>query len=102
MKTVFIIFMALGISVSVPVKQEEFTIEATYIGMEEGIYTFIDDDELEYEFSDIDIKAYKKYNLDSDKFVGKKFEVTYWVDRETDENNEEYDVFMIVSLILIK
>ena len=102
MKTVFIIFMALGISVSVPVKQEEFIIEATYIGMEEGIYTFIDDNELEYEFSDIDIKASKKYNLDSDKFVGKKFEVTYWMDAETDENNEEYDVFMIVSLDLIK
>ncbi|WP_282159969.1 hypothetical protein [Ulvibacterium marinum] len=102
MKTVFIIFMALGISVSMPIKQEEFIIEATYIGLEEGVYTFVDDDELEYEFSDIDIKASKKYDLDSGKFIGKKFEVTYWMDTETDENDEKYDVYIIVSLDLIK
>ncbi|WP_350286838.1 hypothetical protein [uncultured Croceitalea sp.] len=101
MKTVFIIFMALGVSVSLPIQQEEFVIEATYIGMEEGVYTFIDDDELEYEFSDMDIKASKKYDLDSDKFVGKKFEVTYWMNKETDENDDEYDVYIIVGLDLI-
>ncbi|RDY61124.1 hypothetical protein [Flagellimonas nanhaiensis] len=101
MKTVFIIFMVLGITVSEPIQQEEFIVEATYIGIEEGAYTFVDDDGLEYEFSDIDIKASKKYDLDSNKFLGRKFQVTYWMETEIGENDEEYDVYIIVSLDLV-
>nr|WP_298923713.1 hypothetical protein [uncultured Allomuricauda sp.] len=101
MKTIIIIFMALGSLMGFPAEQEEFIIEASYIGMEEGVYTFVDDDDMEYEFSDIDVKASKKYDLDSDKFVGKKFEVTYWTDTEIDENDMEYDVYIIVNLDLL-
>ncbi len=101
MKTIIIIFTALGLLMGFPAEQEEFIIEASYIGMEEGVYTFVDDDDMEYEFSDIDVKASKKYDLDSDKFVGKKFEVTYWTDTEIDENDMEYDVYIIVNLDLL-
>ncbi|WP_190808379.1 hypothetical protein [Flagellimonas sp. S3867] len=100
MKTVFIIFTLLAALVNEP-ETQEFIIEAAYVGIEEGVYTFIDDDELEYEFSDIDVKASKKYNLDSEKFVGKKFEITYWMDTEIDENDEEYDIYIIVNLDLV-
>ncbi|WP_136467746.1 hypothetical protein [Flagellimonas onchidii] len=100
MKTLIIIFTALTAFVQESFMQE-FTVKATYVGVEEGVYTFIDDDELEYEFSDIDVKASKKYDLDSDKLVGKKFEITYWTDTEIDENDEEYDVYIIVNLDLI-
>lgn len=101
MKTIIIIFMALGSLMGLQTEQEEFVIKASYIGMEEGIYTFVDDDDMEYEFSDIDAKAASKFNLETDKFVGKKFEVTYWMDTEIDENDEEYDVYIIVNLDLV-
>ena len=65
---------------------QKLIIEATYIGYEEGTYTFIDEDEEEYEFSDMDAKVAKKYDLDTDEFVGKKFKVTYESDTEVDEN----------------
>ncbi|WP_420320768.1 hypothetical protein [Flagellimonas sp.] len=99
MKTLAIIFTLLATMVNEP-QTQEFTIEANYIGIEEGVYTFIADG-LEYGFSDIDIKASKKYALDSDKFVGKKFEVTFWMDTEIDENDEEYNVNIIVNLDLV-
>ena len=100
MKTISIVFAALAVFIMAFVSQEEFVVEANYIGSEEGVYTFVDDNELEYEFSDIDAKASRKYDLDSEKYVGRRFEITYWVDTEVDENDEEYEVYMIVDLDL--
>ncbi|WP_420322350.1 hypothetical protein [Flagellimonas sp.] len=100
MKTLMIFFIALAAFIKVPPTQE-MTIEATYVGFEEGIYTFIDGDELEYEFSDIDVKAAEKYDLNSDEYVGKKFKVGYETDTEVDENDEEYRVYYIVDLELL-
>lgn len=82
-------------------KEQELIIEATFISSNDGIYTFVDDDEMAYEFSDIDTKAYKKFNLDSDEFVGKRFKITYDLDTEIDDNDEEYDVYIITNLDLI-
>lgn len=95
-----LVFIFLVGLINGPITQE-LTIEATYIGYEEGTYTFIDENEEEYEFSDMDAKVAKKYDLDTDEFVGKKFKVTYESDTEVDENDEEYDVHYIVDLTLI-
>lgn len=100
MKISIIIFIALTAFTKAPSAQE-MIIEATYVGSEEGMYTFVDDDELEYEFSDIDVKAAEKYDLYSDEYVGKKFKIGYETDTEVDENDEEYRVYYIIDLELI-
>ncbi|WP_431123904.1 hypothetical protein [Flagellimonas flava] len=100
MKALIIIFIALTATIKSPSAQE-IIIEATYVGSEEGIYMFVDDDELEYEFSDIDVRAAERYDLDSDEYVGKKFKIGYETDTEIDENDEEYRVYYIVDLELI-
>jgi hypothetical protein len=100
MKAMIIIFTLMAISIKAP-SALELTIEATYVSSEEGIYTFVDEDEKEYEFSDIDAEAYKKFNLDSNEFVGKRFKITYELDTEIDENDEEYAIYIIIDLDLI-
>jgi len=99
MKTLVIICTVLATFATAP-KTQELTIEATYVGFEEGIYVFVDD-EAEYQFVDINARASKKFQLNSDEFIGKRFKVTYDTDTEVDENDEEYDVFIIIDLDLI-
>ncbi|MEX0360167.1 hypothetical protein [Flagellimonas sp.] len=100
MKTLIVLFVAMTAFFQGEVSQE-LSLEATYLGFEEGIYTFVDEYGEEHEFSDIDAKVSKKYDLDSGDFVGRKFKVTYEIDTEIDENDEEYDVNYIVGLVLI-
>ncbi len=101
MKTVFTILMVLATLVTQPTQQEEFVVEATYLGMEDEGYIFTEDDGSEYAFSTIDTKASQKYDLSADQYLGKKFEVTYWIETEIDENDEEYDVYTILDLHLL-
>ena len=67
MKAIIIFLAVLAAFVEGP-ESQEFVIEATYIGKEEGDYIFVDNDEMEHAFSDIDKKASKKYDLE---FVSK-------------------------------
>lgn len=101
MKIVFFMFLSLAAFLEVPATQEtDLVVEATYNGYVGGNYTFVDGDDSVYEFSEIGSKAAKKYDLDTEEFVGKDFKVTYKTDTVFDENEEEYDIYVIVDLEL--
>ena len=101
MKIVFFMFLSLAAFLEVPATQDaDLVVEATYNGYMGGNYTFVDADGSVYEFSEIDSEAAKKYDLDAEDFVGKDFTVTYTIDTAFDENDDEYDIYVIVDLEL--
>ena len=99
MKTIFFMFLSL-IAYSEGYVDQESVVYATYNGNDMGVYSFVDDDGETYDFSSIEITASQKYDLDSEEFIGKMFKVTYKVETDVDENDEEYDVYVIVDLEL--
>ena len=101
MKMFFFMFLSLAAFLEVPAPQEtDLVVEATYNGYVGGNYTFVDADDSVYEFSEIGLKAAQKYDLDAEDFVGQDFKVTYKTDTAFDENDEEYDIYVIVDLEL--
>lgn len=77
------------------------TLKATYDGYEEGIFYFSDDDDT-YEFKSADPKVLKAYDLMSEKYEGQDFNITYEIQKKTDEDEEEYEEWVITKLELIK
>lgn len=98
MKAIILFFTITCLSI---VNQTElYTVKATFDGYEEGTYYFTDEEENNYYFEAIEAEASKKYDLTDDEFIGKKFNVTYKINTEVDEFNEEVDTFVIVKLTL--
>jgi len=77
------------------------TLKATYDGYEDGIYYFSDDDDT-YEFKNADPKVLKAYDLTSQKYEGQSFNITYEIQKKTDEDDEEYEEWTISKLELIQ
>ena len=101
MKIVFFMFLSLAAFLEVPAPQDtDLVVEATYNGYVGGNYTFVDADDSVYEFSEMESKAAKKYDLDAEDFVGTDVKVTYKTDTVFDENDDEYDIYVIVDLEL--
>ena len=97
-----LLFACITISGSVEKKQGTATVKATFDGYTEGIYSFSEDDELLYEFQKIEDDASTKYDLTDDQYIGKIFNVTYTIETEVDDDDEEYLVYIIVDLKLVE
>lgn len=101
MKTIFLMFLSLATLLEVPTTQESI-VEATFNGYVEDLYDFTDADGSTYGFAEIEPSAAQKYDLDSTDSVGKLFRVTYKVDTAIDEDEEEYDILVIVDLKVLE
>lgn len=98
MKALFITLLALISLVGLETNQDKITMKATFDGYEDETFYFTDEEESSYEFQKIDPVAIKKYDLNDDKFKGKKFEVTYTIETDLDENDDEYTIYTILDL----
>jgi len=78
--------------------QDTNTVKGDYDGHESYGYNFIvingDGDERTVTFQKVDKAVFKAYDLESETFIGKSFEVFYTIDYETvlDENGDEEEI----------
>ncbi|MGB2758902.1 MULTISPECIES: hypothetical protein [Maribacter] len=80
--------------------QDTGTMNATYEGYSNGVYSFTDDEGEIVEFNNVTNEVSSKYDLTSQKFVGRQFSITFTVDSELDEDDEEIQVSTIVDLLM--
>ena len=102
MKTLFITLFALISFVGLETNQEKITVKATFDEYDDETYYFTDENEGSYEFQKVDVVASKKFDLKDVQFKGKKFEATYMIETDLDENDDEYTIFVILDLTLIE
>jgi hypothetical protein len=103
MKTLIIVLFVLASVAFTEKNQETQTIKAVFDGYTDGSYSFTENDDISYEFQDIEEEAIEKYDLATDKkYEGKTFNVTYRTDLSEDEDGEEYLVYIIVGLELVE
>lgn len=96
---VAVLFLTLTSLTSV-YSQDAEKMDATYVGYEDGVYVFTDNDGYRAEFSTISDEASKRYDLTDPMYVGKQFILTFTVDTELDEDDEEVQVSTIVTLMM--
>lgn len=97
MKTLITLFAFLCfISVK---SQETLSIKATFFGHEEGFYYFTDYNDNSFFFEGIEDAAKEKFDLTKEKFIYKKFNITYKVVTTKGEYGEEYYASIIVDLV---
>lgn len=80
--------------------QETSTMIGTYEGYIDGVYVFSDGEGYTTEFSNITDDVANEFDLNSEKFVGNQFMITFTVDSEMDEDDEEIQVSTIVKLLM--
>lgn len=104
MKTLFIAVFVLMSFIGLEVNQEKITVKAIFDQYEDETYYFTDENEENgsYEFQKVDEVASGKFDLKDEKYKGKKFEVTYVTETDLDENDDEFTIFIILDLTLIK
>ncbi|WP_111684552.1 hypothetical protein [Winogradskyella tangerina] len=104
MKIFSIVILALVTIVSSDFKQETKLLTATYDGFEDGIFYFTDsvDEDETYEFEKIEDGVLKTFDLKDKKFEGKTFNISYTIETKTDETEDEYEIWTIVKLELVK
>jgi hypothetical protein len=106
MKALYIILLSFVMISSGFTNQENKTVKAIFDYHDEGVYYFTvsndDDDDETYAFQKIEKDALKSYDLADNNYEGKTFNITYKIETETDEFDEESDVWVIVLLELVK
>jgi hypothetical protein len=102
MKTLFIGLSSIIIFLNIGFNLETKNITLTFDSYEDGIYYFSDEEENYFEFEKIDPETLKKFDLKGEKYLAKKFKVTYKEEKATDEDGEEYEIKIIVKLELAK
>lgn len=98
MKTILLTLVTV---VTLLTTQQE-VLEATFISYEDDTFYFEDSTEKQHTFSAITPEALQSHDITKKEFEGKKFKITFFIDSETDEDDEEYDVPTISALELIK
>lgn len=99
MKSLLIVLF-VSISTLTAYGQDESTMNATYEGFINGTYVFTDDEGERVEFNNIANGVSAKYDLNSSKFVGRQFSITFTIDLEMDEDDEEIQVSTITNLLM--
>lgn len=84
--------------------KETKTVKAIFDGYVSGVYSFTDsnNEDLSYEFDTINQEVLKSFDLTDKKFVGKVFNITYEVETEIDETQDEYETWTVIKLELVK
>ena len=99
MKTIFI---ALFTVVTIALNVQTDNVTATFTGYSDGTFYFEDADELTHSFDAISEAAAKQYDLTTDAYQGKTFKISFTSASEINEDDEEYEVFSITALELVK
>jgi len=99
MKSVLIVFFVTLSSLSA-FGQDTDKMDGTYEGYIDGAYVFTDSDGYKAEFTSVTNDVSTKYDLTSQKYVGMQFMITFTVDTEIDEEDEEIQVSTIVELVM--
>jgi len=104
MKTLHVILIALATFTNGFINQDTETVNATFDNYEDGTYYFTDNnDESEfYTFEKIEDDVLKSYDLTDKKYEGKTFNVTYRIETEIDDSDDEYNIWIIVKLELVE
>lgn len=102
MKTLCITLLLLVSGLNTSVIQESEKVNATFEGLENGIYFFTDTDGFSIEFEHISQEALDSFDLSDDTYMGKMFTVTYTSDTELDEMDEEIVVNTIMALHMVQ
>ena len=102
MKTLFITLLLLVSGLNTPVIQDSEKVNATFEGLENGIYFFTDTDGFSIEFEHISQEALDSIDLSDDTYKGKMFTVTYVSETEIDEMDEEIVVNTIIALNMVQ
>ncbi|WP_396632035.1 hypothetical protein [Maribacter sp. R86514] len=80
--------------------QETSTMNGTYEGYIDGAYVFSDGEGYKTEFNNVTSEVIAEYDLNGQKFVGRQFSITFTVDSEMDEDDEEIQVSTITGLLM--
>ena len=99
MKSILIVLF-VAVSSLTTFGQDTSTMNGTYEGYINGAYVFSDGEGSTAEFTNITDDVENAYDLNSQKFVGKQFMITFVVDSELDEDDEEIQVSTIVKLLM--
>jgi hypothetical protein len=106
MKTLYVILLSFVMISSGFTNQENKTVKAIFEYHDEGVYYFTysndDDDDETYTFQKIEKDALKSFNLADNNYEGQTFNITYKIESEIDEFDEDSDVWVIVLLELVK
>lgn len=100
MKTILaVLFVSLSTMMG-PSLQETEKMNGTYAGYEDGRYIFTDSDGYKTEFNYISEEVSQKFDLTDEKYIDKQFVITFTIDSEMDEDDEEIQVSTIVGLVM--
>ena len=97
-----IIVILLTLTRSSSMFQEVEKTVATYQRYDDYIFYFVDSDGNSLEFDRKEEAVWKKYNLVLGDYYGKKFELTYTVEVNEDEDGEEIYTSIIMDLKLLE
>lgn len=95
-------FLLVLITAASMVTSKPEVLEATFITYEDDTFYFEDTTEKQHTFSAITPEALDSFDLKKKEFEGEKFKITYYIDVDVDEDDEEYDVPTISGLELLK
>jgi hypothetical protein len=100
MKSILVVlFVALSSFGSTDIQETE-KMNATYAGYEDGMYVFTDGDGYKSEFKYVSQEVMQQFDLSDEQYIGKQFTITFTVDSEIDEDDEEIMVSTIVGLMM--
>ncbi len=104
MKALYVIVLFFGIVSNNNIEQNTETVKAIFDFHDDGTFYFIDsvDENETYTFLKADENAFKTYDLTDSKYEGKVFNVTYRIETEKDDFDEDYEVWTIIKLDMVK
>ncbi|TVZ16991.1 hypothetical protein [Maribacter sp. MAR_2009_72] len=100
MKSLLTVLFLTLTSLTSAYSQDAEKMDATFVGYEDDMYVFTDNEGYRVEFNNISKEASQKYDLTDPMYVGKQFILTFTVDTEMDEDDEEIQVSTIVTLMM--
>ncbi|WP_339839300.1 hypothetical protein [uncultured Maribacter sp.] len=100
MKSILIVLFVAISSLTTTYGQDTDKMSGTYEGYIDGMYVFTDKDGYKAEFTNVTNDVSAKYDLTSQKFVSMQFIITFTVDTELDEEDEDIQVSTIIDLVM--
>ncbi|WP_222984975.1 hypothetical protein [Flagellimonas meishanensis] len=98
MKTLLI---TLGFALASLINQDVEKMVGTYDGTDNGSFFFTDDEGDTLEFEQIEEEILEKFDLTSEAFMGRNFEISYITEIISDDDEEEIYISKIVNLKLL-
>ncbi|MEP2237372.1 MAG: hypothetical protein ABJI22_03355 [Maribacter sp.] len=99
MKSLLIVLF-VAVSSMTTFGQEASKMNGTYEGYMNGVYVFSNHEDSKTEFTKVTSEVIANYDLNSQKFVGRQFSITFTVDSEIDEDDKEVQVSTITGLLM--